>query len=497
MNIILNGFHKPQYFSIVATLFEELEIQKAHIIYELEKIKLDPKIIVDYYACATLSHEYKYPELHNFLPLESKILEQMSDCEAVCLKMMERDEVFSRWSYEKRKHVYLLHIRYWNHVIQNDSIGLFLTSNIPHVVYDYIIYSLCQIYRIPTILFYQFQPGLSFIMCDWKNPTPGIDLEFKMTYDKFWGENLEALSIPDRLEKEFRNSLNPNEQSRPFYMVSNIDQKNKEVDFKKSSLEIFVKKFKSIILKLINKPIYIIILPFIVIRKLFRIFYFRFVPKIISLSDEYEDFCIKPDLTLEYIYLPLHLQPELSTSPMAGIFVDQVLIAQMLSYYLPENILIYVKEHPNQNLEFRGADFYNDFKKIDRVRFISRKFDTMQLIENSKAVATCTGTAGWEALLKMKKVFLFGSTFYQDAPGVYKILTNTDCQDAIHAVWASKDTISEYHIKIFLSLLAKYAVFADIDPDYLDRQNSSWEVNSRMILHAIRNAWNTLDRSTF
>lgn len=189
--------------------------------------------------------------------------------------------------------------------------------------------------------------------------------------------------------------------------------------------------------------------------------------RIMRIENFYRNHCSDPVPNEKYIYLPLHLQPEMSTSPMAGVFIDQVLIAEMLNAYLPENCYIYIKEHPNQDLKYRDESFYRTLVSLKSVKIISRDYDTFKLIQGCAAVATCTGTAGWEALLKGKIVLLFGYTFYQDAPGVFKIRSAKDCDDAIYRLFNTPNPVAVDRIKPFLKALEEYAFFGNIDPDYM------------------------------
>jgi capsule polysaccharide export protein KpsC/LpsZ len=120
---------------------------------------------------------------------------------------------------------------------------------------------------------------------------------------------------------------------------------------------------------------------------------------------------------------------------MAGAFVDQLLIVQLLSACLPGNVKIYVKEHPHQQYRNRSVDFYRDLLAVDRARLLPRHFGTFQLIKHAMAVATATGTVGFESLIRGKPVFLFGHRFYQYAPGVFPIHSTADCMKAVTEIF--------------------------------------------------------------
>ncbi|EPG76122.1 capsule polysaccharide biosynthesis domain protein [Leptospira fainei serovar Hurstbridge str. BUT 6] len=446
------------------------------MIFETNRVALN--VETQYYACAVLSHEYSYstPE-DELLPVGADLLRDLSDCEGVVLKMMERDEIRGEWSYNKRKSVYLKHLRYWNHVIETDDIGYFLSSNIPHVVYDYIIYSLCIRKGIPTIFFYQFQPGLSFFMRDWKDPTPGIVKLFERRSAE------KNLNLSDRMEREWQTYAVSAENKKPFYMMNSIPDLLNEPSLNKISL------LRRLVRVIFFKPWRLIGFLFTFRRKLhnYLSLFQRMLDqkRIMQIDNFYRSRCVDPVPNEKYIYLPLHLQPEMSTSPMAGVFVDQVLIAQMLNAYLPKNCYIYIKEHPNQDLKYRDESFYGTLASLKSVRLISRDYDTFELIQGCTAVATCTGTAGWEALLKGKIVLLFGYTFYQDAPGVFKIRSVEDCRDALHRIFDSSLSINVDRIRPFLKALEDYAFFGNIDPDYMLDGEIDWQSNIDRICKSI------------
>jgi len=130
---------------------------------------------------------------------------------------------------------------------------------------------------------------------------------------------------------------------------------------------------------------------------------------------------LNPDLNCKYVYFPLHLQPEMTTSNWGGIYCDQVLAIEHLSSILPADWNIYVKENPKQGAFQRGALFYQRLKAIPNVIYISKKMDTYNLLQKCQFTATITGTVGWEAITGGKPVVVFGTnTWYQTFPGVHE-----------------------------------------------------------------------------
>lgn len=128
----------------------------------------------------------------------------------------------------------------------------------------------------------------------------------------------------------------------------------------------------------------------------------------------------KPDYNKKFVYFPLHLQPEASTIVCAQKYEKQLFFIDSWAKSLPADTVLYVKEH-YAVLGTRELDFYKQLKKYPNVFLIDPWEDTFKLIKGSVAVTTLTGTAGWEAMLLRKPVFLGGYILYDNAPGIIKI----------------------------------------------------------------------------
>jgi len=145
---------------------------------------------------------------------------------------------------------------------------------------------------------------------------------------------------------------------------------------------------------------------------------------------QYED--TKVDFDVPYVYFPLQLQPEMTTSALGGVFKDQAFAIECLADLLPENILIYVKENPKQGSYMRGPLFFHRLKRISKVRILPSFTDTHLLTEKSLFVSTITGTVGWEAVCKDKCALVFGNTWYQNFPGVFRYNPDLNYSDIIN-----------------------------------------------------------------
>lgn len=124
------------------------------------------------------------------------------------------------------------------------------------------------------------------------------------------------------------------------------------------------------------------------------------------------------DLSGDYVYFPLQLQPEMTTSALGGRFRDQAYAIERLAGILPEGVRILVKENPKQGGYMRGPMFFHRLNRIPSVTFLPSWADTHALTAGARFVAAITGTVGWEAIRQGTPALVFGKAWYRRLPGV-------------------------------------------------------------------------------
>ena len=368
-------------------------------------------------------------------PVDVPLLNSIANCERTYLKMVERN--FPGSTYQIRKDYYLRHLRYWNWNLSADIKYTFF-ENVPHEGFDYLIYSLCRLKKIQTLCFYTLpiRPNKSVLMhafSDIYNPSRDIEVTYLSLSN---AENFSEESILSDLPKYLSNYLFEQEnKSKELASFTRAKKKQTET-IHLTTLLIWLRrlfilfvslKFKRIIRSSIN-----------------RLYRDQYYEKEVDVEKYYSKNTSQPDFKKPYIYFPLHFQPECSTSPLGGDFVDQGLVCEMLSWAAGKEIMIYVKEHPRgSKVDFiRNIAFYKRILSCKNTLLLDRNTNSYQLIDNSFAVATVTGSAGWESFLRKKPVLMFGSRFYENAPGVFKIVSNDDLSKALNKI-KSKNMILE------------------------------------------------------
>jgi len=171
--------------------------------------------------------------------------------------------------------------------------------------------------------------------------------------------------------------------------------------------------------------------------------------------ERYDAISQLPDFDAPYVYFPLHTEPEEGTMPLGGTFADSLHVIETVSAALPTGWKLYVKEHPNQfNRKFlmskgRSLSFYDSLAKIPRVVPIKIEVRGDALIAKARAVATITGTSGWQALQRGISPLVFGYAWYLRAPGVIRV-------DGVESCASALDRISKGEVAVDVDLVGRY-----------------------------------------
>lgn len=148
---------------------------------------------------------------------------------------------------------------------------------------------------------------------------------------------------------------------------------------------------------------------------------FRYVKTIESLSRGFD-----PDKVKPYIYFPLHMQPEMTSSALGGrIYNDQALLLNQLAALCSmHGINVVVKENPKQSFSHRSTLMFQNIEESKSIIFAPTSHSTDSLVRNSICVATVSGTVGIEAIARQKHVFVAGTAWYEDHPQVISDLAD-------------------------------------------------------------------------
>jgi len=423
--------------------------------------------------------EYPGVAWEKLLPLDEELIENMRECEATFMEMVTRLEWKKRVSYDTRKQWYFRHLRFWNDYITRNRINFYLSAWIPHEIPDIVIYYLCKLRNTPVVYFaISSIRDTSFIEHDWEEGNIQTKKRYTELLARYAGAT-DPITIPlhERFEQPYQALTCSAGQTPP------IEEQEVYVPFRTIAYRLFVRKPASFLryaLLYLSPP---------GIRRAAGAWKRWRVRS--RARGFYDAHATKPDLSRSFVYMPLHFQPEATTVPQAGGYAEQLLVAQMLNAYLPDDVLIYVKEHPRPSAtQKRGVAFYKKFIGLPKVRFMPRSFNTFVLREHCRATVTSAGTAGFEGLFRGKPVLLFGHCYYQYAPGAYRIHTCEDCREAIHAVFMEGRSPTLLQCRLYLNALEETCVHGVTDPFCFNVSRLPEEENalscSRAIMEELR-----------
>lgn len=467
MKILINGFDHKSQIALIRDLKTKLSPERLiWIVGSRDEIEVISNITSDFLIVSEIINGY-YPSGKELKPLDNEIINKMQPYESAIMRQMDRFEVYlkRRITYDERREIYYRHLRYWNNILMSEKFNFYIGANIPHDIYDYVIFGLCNVYKIKTLFFYQSQiKDIIHPMTDWKNFTSSVPKTFDSYIKEFKSWDIDEISLSPHMLNEWNNLK---EDVIPFYMKN---QKFGLTNLIKKSVVIFKRV-------LVNE---------FSIRGVSRMY------QNYKLNKIYENLCSHPNFNKKYFYFPLHYQPELTSCPLGESFVDQFLILQLLDYYLPNDYVIYIKEHPKQGFASRHYGYYQNFiDSSSKVSLVSKSISSFDLIKNSKGVITISGTAGWEALFRNKPVLLFGHNFYQCAPGVFQIKTLSDCENAIHQICGNEFNCDQKALKLFMKAIDENSIKGFIDTAYSGVSNFSAEESRKNIHDFIDNFINT------
>jgi len=387
-----------------------------------------------------------------FTPPGKELIDKLHKVESLILTMMNMklDELCT----DKRKHLYYNMLQYWCGVFKKYKLEVIIFGNIPHDTCSYLIYELAHLLNIKTIII-----------------EDTVVSDRLLTYNDFWAGNKDLQDelhnnqnrkfflgdLSNDIQNYYRLQIDPSRNVAPVYIKI---QKNRH-----SGFNLFLRKLK----RLKNSIKEGTILKFLAqyIGKQFKT----------NLKKEYHDIQINPDFNKKFVYVPLHVQPERSTSPQGDIFVDQILMLEILSASLPSDWIVYVKEHPSQwprrRLSFSSARYQGYYKKLVQIKnvyLVPIETDNYALINKSQTVATVAGTAAWEAILKSKPAIIFGYPWYRDCPVLFRVDDTGSCRNALQKI-ANGLTIDQQKILNYLKCLDNVSFHGCISPDL--EQNST------------------------
>jgi hypothetical protein len=409
--------------------------------------------------------------------LNDELFSLYSEMMPVVMKMMDRMEKHGpKLNYYQRKKRYHDLFFYWLSFLKEYRIDYFIIVDVPHEMTDYVLAEQCRILGIPTLSFTQV--GIDAVL------PVGHYKEVGTSDQRRWASlskvQLDQLSEVISTRVAIARGEDKKTKAKPFY-ANQAWMKTHEKNVRQRQQNRILAKLSGVF-KMLQDPaawkyLYYLVWQKPVVEKNIEKKYWR----------RYASRCVpQVDFDRPYVYLPLHYQPEMTTSPLAEEFNDQYLMAEVLLAAFPEEVDVYVKEYPRQRLPGRSLDYFDYFPYSDRIKYIPISVESSKLQKHALAVATATGTAGFEALWNNKPVLVFGNAYYQSAQGAFRVRTVTDAVKAARRIM--KGPALTFDMEAFMRSLEQSVLPCNLNAYWSGASfiGLSPEDNSRVLLTEIK-----------
>lgn len=380
--------------------------------------------------------------------LDEPLLARLAEHESIVLKMMDRLDASLDFTYGARLALYHHLLSYWGGVLDRLQPDLAVFCEPPHAIFDYVAYSLCLDRQIQTVMF-----PANPVFPSQALPVAQIDCHspaLEQAYDRLLAtpQAERPSASPEALRYIEKASLPHDQAPVNYYVASRLKTSSEENIIKRIArdwLHPRSLKYKTsrawdyltapapaTYEKQIGKDLTVSYKSGLA----WRLAQIKGGKLRGILQRTYLSLCQPPDWDRPFVYVALHYQPEQTTSPSGGVFVHQDLMVRLLAECLPDSWLIYVKEHILQFRARRGhfgrqPSFYTELAKLPNVRLVPPDTSGFKLMDHSRAVATVTGTTGFEAVCRTKPVLLFGHAWYQACRGVFKTQSKEELTQAL------------------------------------------------------------------
>ncbi|TSC87195.1 MAG: hypothetical protein G01um10148_300 [Parcubacteria group bacterium Gr01-1014_8] len=376
-----------------------------------------------------------------FPPASSELVERLYRTESVVLSMM--DKHYDSAPVNERKHIYYSMLSYWSGVLDMLKPDAVVFAIVPHTVYNYILYELARLRGLFTPCFEDTYVASRLLF--YKNFWEGSE-ELRDALGRASDAKLSDLSgdLAAYL-KRFKET-----EAQPAYMAQ---QKRLGAGW-----GLFRHRVRIARAGLLSGR------TFVLAWRFFKRLFVR------NLAHEYRGVVSAPDMSRPYVYFPLNMQPERSTSPQGGVFQDQILVAETVAASLPDGWMLVIKEHPSQwwlrgktrysSARYRG--YYQRLARIPNTVLVDTFTNTFELTRGARAVAVVTGTPGWEAILRSIPVIVFGYPWYRDCPGTLRVENVDECRVALARIESGGLKLTTDGVIAFLKALDAVSVRAFI-----------------------------------
>ena len=323
-------------------------------------------------------------------------------------------------SFDTRRRMFLKHCAFWSSYLEANKISHIVFNGVPHEVYTFVLLKIAKVFGISTLILHPEKTGI---------PRKSDGIYYGLHPQKTMHQNVFYVSENIEDIGTWKYSAQIKESAESLGIELNIGD----------PLATTIERVKDIVSQ-----------PPSVIRSNSSVKFIREVRKVSKLPRELFNFSRRSIIsnfqkivhsriassarnnpnTVIY-FLPY--QPEESSSPRAGIFVEQLLAVRSVADSLPEGWILRVREHPDQygRRRPRAKSFLREISRIPNVSIVPFDETVSESFSDVRAAVGVSGTSCVEAWLRKIPVLIFGDMFLKKAPGVFFVETLSDIRTAL------------------------------------------------------------------
>jgi hypothetical protein len=431
--------------------------------------------------------------------LSESFLRELSECEAVFMRHSDRFSFYPT-SAALRRRTYHSLLCYMLDMIKEARPDVLIFADSPHVGFDTVLYYVAKALNVRTLIVEETHLDNSSLLIEDYRRFPLVPAEF-LAEDPY----AQLLTVLEGTR--FADLFNSGKGTRSLRTIWLKHEKmldsERDVTVRRERLIVSIKKIIKVVLKKvlgidIEKTVYSRALVFNSMRASsdLRRAYSKYEVEKERLKKDYRERADSaPNLGVPYVFFPLHLQPEKTTSAFGGVFEDQYLAIKILSTSIPDEVVIYVKEHPAQlvsdrieNMLYRDECYYDLIAGIQKVRYVGLDASYDALMSGSLFNATITGSVGWESMIRGKPIMIFGNSWYAGCDACFRVGSTDECSNAIGRMLSmTQDDVRKALIRYVLYYERFFIPFAS-NPRHVAEFDLSYEEQiaeySRLILAA-------------
>jgi Capsule polysaccharide biosynthesis protein len=154
-------------------------------------------------------------------PLDKDLLQRLAPCESIVLRMMDKMDANDSFTYTERVRLYHKDVAYWKAVLDHFQADLVVFPASPHLVYDYILFELCKLADIPTVILREtFISGLVYASPSFEFATDGMLPTYHQVLTK---KNPEEPKLSTQSLAHLERVLGDYAQGIPFYLKPQLE----------------------------------------------------------------------------------------------------------------------------------------------------------------------------------------------------------------------------------------------------------------------------------